>query len=345
MIVAWRSYFLKNLPSEILIEAGSKPEIIKSYLEQNIRIENDENYYGTPLTPVGVHELKVSDSRSREICFIAICRSLGIPSRFEPGRNIPQYWSDNKWIDLYFSDRPESDSEKGFIKLRTLQRDPEPQYYTNFTLARFENGRYNTLEYDFNKKVSEFAELELPEGSYMLVTGYRPDDKMILSDISFFELASHEHKNIDVNLRSMDRSRKELGTANLVPIMNSCRAGNSVQDNKGRSSVIIWFEPDQEPSRHIFNDLPAFKKEFDEWGGNFLFLSEKKAEAETRQLPGHSYFSDDPGLKLLKQSVKITDPFEIRLPLVIVVDSNGKITFMSSGYRIGIGEQILRNIE
>ncbi len=345
LMVAWRSYFLNHLKPDIIKEAGSKPDMIRAYLEKNIRINNDENYYGTPLTPVGVYELKVSDQHSRAICFIAICRSLGIPSRFEPGRNIPQYWSDNIWYDIYFSDQPEDTGEKGFIRFRTVQLNPEPQYYTNFTLARFENGRYNTLDYEFGKKISGFPELELPAGSYMLVTGYRPDDKIILSTITFFELSKGEHKKVDVNLRSAEKSLAVLGSADLTPIIRSCRKDNDFQESADKSSVIIWFEPDQEPSRHIFNDLPAFKKELDSWGGNFLFLSEKKIPGNFRELPEHSYFSDDPDLKLLKQSVKMKDTFQIKLPIVIVVDNSGKITFMSSGYRIGIGEQILRKIQ
>ena len=127
-----------------------------------------------PLTPEGVNELKVSDQHSRAICFVAICRSLGIPSRLEPGRNVPQYFLNNRWNDVYFSDQKQPDMNKGYIKLQSSDTKPVPEYYIHFTLARFEKGRYNTLEYDYNKKITDFKdELPLPPGHYMLVTGNR----------------------------------------------------------------------------------------------------------------------------------------------------------------------------
>ena len=65
-------------------------------------------------------------------------------------------------------------------------------------LHRFENGRYNTLEYDYNKKITDFKdELALPPGNYMLVTGNRLNDSKILSNITFFELSENEHKTLD----------------------------------------------------------------------------------------------------------------------------------------------------
>jgi transglutaminase-like putative cysteine protease len=202
LIVPWRHYFLTKLPSELVINGTRDPSLIIQYLNDNIKITNDENYYQTPITPVGVCELKVSDTGSRAICFVAICRSLGIPSRLEPGRNVPQYFFDKRWNDVYFSDQIQPDQNKGYIKLLSADKNPVPEYYIHFTIARFEGGRYNTLQYDYNKKISDFKEeLPLPPGNYMLVTGNRLNDIKILSNITFFDLAENEHKTIEVKIR------------------------------------------------------------------------------------------------------------------------------------------------
>ena len=203
MIVSWRSYFLKHLPAEIKHLASSNPLLIAEYLDKNIRIADSENYYNTPITPVGVDELRVSDSRSRTICFVAMCRSIGIPSRLEPGSNIPQYFLNSEWHDVFFSDQIKPQKNKGYIKLFSTQIKHVPEYYVRFTLARFDNGCYNTLEYDYNKKITDFTgELPLAPGSYMLVTGNRLSDSSILANISFFNLSEGEHKTIEVKLRN-----------------------------------------------------------------------------------------------------------------------------------------------
>jgi transglutaminase-like putative cysteine protease len=202
LISPWRNYFRTKLPIQLLRKAALNPLLIVQYLNDNIRIGEDQNYYNTPLTPIGVNELKVSDAGSRAICFVAICRSLGIPSRLEPGRNLPQYFFNQSWKDVYFADQKQPDQNKGYIRLQSVDTKPVPEYYIHFTLSRFEAGRYNTLEYDYNKKISGFKEeIPLPPGNYMLVTGNRLNDSKILSNISFFDLSGNEHKTIEVKLR------------------------------------------------------------------------------------------------------------------------------------------------
>jgi Transglutaminase-like superfamily len=202
IVVAWRSYFREKLPPQLSEKASADPSLIVQYLNENIKIADDENYYKTPITSKGVNELKVSDTGSRSICFVAICRSLGIPSRLEPGSNVPQYFFNNIWNDVCFANQKQLSQKKGFLKLISTETKPVPEYYIHFTIARFENGRYNTLEYDLNKKINDFKEeLSLTPGNYMLVTGNRLNDSKILSNISFFDLSEDEHKTIEVKLR------------------------------------------------------------------------------------------------------------------------------------------------
>jgi transglutaminase-like putative cysteine protease len=204
-IVAWRGYFLRSLPEDIKEMGEKDPVVIIRYLNDNIKIADSENYYGTPITPRGVFELKVSDTYSRDICFTAICRTLGIPARLEPGTNLPQYFLHGVWIDAVFANKEKQVPGKGYIRLITNDKNPVPEYYLHFTLARFENGRYNTLEFDYNRRVTDFKdELTLPAGHYMLVTGNRISDSRILSSISFLDLGEKEHKSVKIELRKPD---------------------------------------------------------------------------------------------------------------------------------------------
>lgn len=345
-IVPWRKYFMSNLPEQVLNGAVSDPSVIMRYLDTEIRIAEDENYYNTPITPIGVNELKVSDKQSRDICFVAICRTLGIPSRLEHGRNIPQYYKDNIWHDVYFSDQKQPDQIKGYIKLESSDIKPVPEYYIHFTLARFENGRYNTLEYEFNKKITDFKEeLSLPPGHYMLVTGNRLIDGRILSNISFFDLSANEHKRLYVDIRKDKSEKKILGKADLEKIFKL--AGNSAipqSCTKVNGQVIIWIDPEQEPTKHILNDLPLLKTELDSWGGNFLFLSDSGSPSQITGLPVNSTFGADKGLACLQNYVDFKSSSPLNLPLIVVTDKEGNIYYYSSGYRIGVGEQILKSL-
>jgi transglutaminase-like putative cysteine protease len=351
ILVPWRHYFQTRLPSGLKSDASANPSIVVRFLNENIRIAEDENYYGTPITPIGVCELKVSDAGSRAICFVAICRSLGIPSRLEPGRNVPQYFFDKEWIDVYFSDQTPPDQNKGYIRFHSEETKPVPEYYIQFTLARFENGRYNTLEYDFNKKISEFKdELPLPPGHYMLVTGNRLSDSKILTNLSFFDLAENEHKTIDVKIRKDLSERKILGNIDIKKVSSLYPLSSTSQAcSNEKGTVIFWIEPEKEPAKHILNDLPFLKAEFDKWGGKFLFLSVTGSGNDLAQqlvsvkgLPVNTFAGIDENMMVLKNFVRLNQPSDLNLPVTIVADKDGNILFLSTGYRIGIGEQILK---
>jgi len=353
IIRPWRGYFIKNLPEEIMEKGPNDPSLIVDFLNRRIKIANGENYYKTPISPQGVFELCVSDDESRAICFVAICRTLGIPSRLEPGRNVPQYFKNDAWNDVYFNDQKPPVSIKGYIKLTSADTKPVPEYYIHFTLARFEEGRYITLDYEYNKKISDFKEeIPLPPGDYMLVTGNRLNDSKILSSVSFFSLAENEKKTIEVNLRKDLSENKILGKINLNNILSliSDKTSSLCRGND-KGLVIIWIEPDKEPTKHIFNDLPLLKTELDLWGGDFLFLTDSDQNMNTfnpgslKGLPVLTHFSSDNNLEVLRKSIELSEPADIRLPFVVMTDKNGNIIFTSSGYRIGIGEQILKNAE
>jgi transglutaminase-like putative cysteine protease len=360
MLVPWRHYFLTKLQYQLRISGSLEPSLIVKYLNDNIRIADIENYYQTPLTPVGVNELKVSDAASRAICFVAICRTFGIPCRLEPGSNVPQYFVNNNWNDVYFSDQKHPDKNKAYLKLQSPDTKPVPEYYIHFTVARFEGGRYNTLEYDYNKKISDFKEeLQLPPGQYMLVTGDRISDSKVLSNISFFDLIPNEHKTLDVKIRKDVSERKIIGKIDLKKINAlSLMPGTSQSCVNDKGLVVIWIDPEKEPAKHIFNDLPLLKNELDAWGGKFLFLSEGNGRDFSQQtsgnlnnpenikgLPANTSFGIDNQLAVLKNSVKLNFPSEINLPVVVMADKDGNIFFLSTGYRIGIGEQILKYIK
>lgn len=353
MLGPWRSYFRSALPEQLVTKSRQDPSLIISYINENIKLDEEENYYKTPVTPIGVHELKISDSWSRSICFVAICRSMGIPARLEEGRLIPQYYKDSVWHDVYFAGEVPPSEKKGYIRISSTENKPVPEYYTHFTLARFENGRYITLAYDYNRKATEFREeISLPPGKYMLVTGNRISDSRILSDLTFFELRENEHKKITITLRKETTESTNLGHIDIEAISKLFQDNNNmITSIKNHGLVLIWIDPDNEPTRHIFNDLPILKSELDSWGGYFVFLNAKTSLAtgfdpsSLKGLPLNSLFSNDNNFEIFNSALSVNSLSGNNLPHVLVSDNEGNIVYASSGYRIGVGEQILKHIK
>lgn len=97
--------------------------------------------------------------------------------------------------------------------------------------------------------------------------------------------------------------------------------------------------------------MPAQAESLDQWGGGVLFMipDDKLSVAfdatAFKGLPTNTIWGTDFGRALLGQAagalqVDIQDNF----PLTLYLNDNGGILYYSLGYRIGIGENLLRTI-
>ena len=351
ILTAWRSYLLDYFDDTQKEDFIDDPAMLADWLASNIKQQDDMNYYRVPVSPEGVLKTGYADELSMKILFVACCRSLGIPARLEPGTNILQFYGEEEWQDVSFGDRAINEEKRACLKL-SFEGSPgsSAEYYRHFTLARFENGRYETLDYEYNRKVSSFDDcLFLPPGEYMLVTGNRTDDTGILSSIRFFNLEPGAKKNLNFELREEMKTLEVLGQIDLDQAFLYESTAAELQEYADRGLLIVWIDHNREPSKHILNDLPLVKRELDELGCQLIFLSDPAARSASydpeqfRGLPVKSMFAFDRDLEILK-SLRGEPTSSVQLPFVIYSGPEGNIYYMSEGYRIGIGEQILKTI-
>lgn len=348
MLTSYRGYFQNTFSSEFQAEALKNPEVITDYINRTIKIDDGENHYETPLTPKGVNEIKISDINSRKIFFVAVCRSLGIPARLTPGSNVPSYYFDSTWNDVYFHDENAPDGRKGFLKLVSRDKNPVPEYYTHFTIARFESGRYRSLSYDYGKKLTDFkSELELVPGNYMIVTGNRQANGDVLSSLEFFSISSGEHVTREIKLRETENELEDHGNLDLIAF-HELPGIDSGPVNQSLPLLLAFIEPDKEPTKHFLNDLARVKHDVESWGGKVVMVVREGYDLDEGQLKGlpekTTILKAVPGQVLESLWVSGTRP-TLNNPVVIIASPDGKIRFLSAGYRIGTAEQILRIIK
>ena len=118
----------------------------------------------------------------------------------------------------------------------------------------------------------------------------------------------------------------------------------------GKHSVLVVLDPDKEPSKHILNDLGPYVDQFNKWGGQFVVAmpAEKAGQAgvlKTYQLPTKIVSGIDPNDQILNAvSAIYGSGLKDKLPLVLFCDASGNVYLFSSGYKIGMGEQLLKII-
>ena len=342
---------IKEMPDELLRMFRTHPASLSGWIDTAITVTDTDNYYGTPIIPAGVYRLRTADNHSRDIFFVAVCRTAGIPSRLAPGTGRPQYHESGKWHDVWFTGESRPSGNPGIVNFISARKESEPEYHVHFTLARVEEGKYNTLDFGYGVKISDMPRaISLDPGTYMLTTGNRDENGNVLASVSFITLDPGGEVTIMVDLRETPQSSLSGGKISLTGELLSY-AGEKINLNSPseKGYVFIWIEPGREPTRHILNDLPRLKKEFDAWGGRFIFLTDPArtpegfSPDEISGTPGNALFATDTDLEFMTAALG-KGSSERPLPVVVCCDADGDILFSSEGYRIGTGEQILKKI-
>jgi len=328
--------------------------VLIRWIRENIQVNTVANKHSrAPLSPIGVYNLRVADPESRNIFFVAVCRTFGIPARLNPETQIPEYNRNGEWLRAGFDAEVVVQPEKGLIKLIDRNNPVAPQYYLHYTIGFLKDGFYRTLEFPEGGKLTNTEKpIELEVGQYSLITGNRLEDGSVLSQMTFFTVEKGKLTTVPVELRKQSGELKPSGKLNLDQL-NLEKEGKTMSLATlvaGKHSVLVVLDPDKEPSKHILNDLGPYIDHFNKWGGKFVFAmpAEKAGQAgvlKTYQLPAQTESGIDPNGNILKAiSAIYGDGLKDKLPLVLFCDQTGNVYLFSSGYKIGMGEQLLKMI-
>ncbi len=357
LISSYKEFFQKKFSIDFIQNAQKDISVLFNWINKNIKIDDDSNTSRIPLKPRGVYELKYADKLSRNIFFVGICRSFNIPARLEETRGIPQYYRNGTWNDVYFQSKTISNQPKGLLVLNYLPMNKElkPEYYTHFTIGRFDGSGYQTLDYEFADAFKSFpAKLSLDTGKYVLITGVRLQDGTVLSRLKFFSIATNKEKMLLLEFR--DKTSVNANGYGFIPLeyefdIFKTTLKKSIKELSSKSGMVfVWMDPDSEPTKHTMNDILKFKSNFDQWPGSILFLVKPDwimssfTPTNYPNLPTKSFFAIDQRDYLSVVEKAIKQQFDNNYPIVLVIDNTGKVMFFSAGYKIGNGEEILKKI-
>ncbi len=342
----FRSEILSKFKSEFKDSNKLNSSTVENWINKNIKLEEGDNYYKTPLTPIGSLDLKISDQESRDILYVAICRSFGIASRIEPATLMPQYYSKEKWHNVQFKVNTEKEEAYGYITLQntTTDFDIDPEYFKNFTIARVQDGKYKSLEFEFMKKLSTFdAKLPLQEGTYMLTTSNRKLNGGVLSKLSFFEVKANTTTPVKVAIQKINYSNQVYCDLKLD--------GNSQLSDLAKDQLLIigWLAPDKEPTKHALVDFNKLKAKFENTKVSIAFIVPKEKQtasfdSKNQKLPKQVQFIEDDHL-LQQLEIKTGQNLINEYPVFCIVKPNSDVIYLNKGYKIDIGLEMLKLVQ
>ena len=344
----------------------NNPEYLVEWVKDNIKVRDDLNPLSIPVMPGGVLKARIADTHSRNIFFVAAARSLGIPARIEPVAKKVQYYN-NKWVDVDFEKSGQAVTNQGYITsdYKPVKSLDNPQYYSHFTIAKIlPDATLKTLDFDSESQV-DMGEgntwkgllqkpLALDEGDYILITGSRMASGKVLSRMSFFTVEAGKTTPVELVMRENSDDIQVIGSINAEAKYNKADTGEetSILNITGRGYFIIGIlGARQEPTNHAMRDIAKLKSDFEKWNRSMILLFKNEQnfkqfdKNEFGDLPSTITYGIDSNGKItnmVNDAMNLNDSSS--LPVFIIADTFGRVIFVSQGYTIGLGEQMMKVI-
>lgn len=359
MLTAYRSFFQKEISKKDAEQFCADPNALAEWCRKNLTLRDDLCCVGTFISPKGVWRSRTADRVSRDIFFVAVARSLGIPAWIDGVTGNVFYQKNGSDIQLDFESGISGAAETGQLKLdySAIPQLGDPEYLRHFTLSKYNGTGFTLLNYpDFAKWSALFKDASsLDEGYYMMVSGSRLADGGVLSQVSFFNIKKGEQTNGELLVRDNTEAVKVVGNFDSESKFVDAVTGEetTVLKAAGRGLfVLAVLGVGQEPTDHTLKDIAVKAKDFDVCGRKMILLFpnraayEKYLTAPASGLPEHVIWGIDTDSMIQNQLLEALNlEANTQLPIFIIGDTFNRIVFTSHGYTIGLGERLLKIID
>ena len=338
---------------------------LEDWCNQNIRLDKDHNPQQLRMLPMSVYREKLTDELGRNIFFVSVARSLGMPARINEVNGKPQYYADGKWIDVFApSAKAQNSQAKITLDYKEAAHNDNPKYYIHFTLSKLDEGRLDlqTFPEEATWKDDFVKGQAMDTGEYVLTTGTRMASGKVLAHLQRIHL--DKDQAVAFTLRESQEDVQVIGSLNAEDIYHDkqLNTDKSLLSTTGRGYYVLAIvAPNQEPTNHAMRDISVYKDEFEKWGRKMIFLFQNEDEAqrfnfaEFNQLPETVVWGTDVDGKIRQEvweQMKLTSPIpeqssptrSLSLPVFLVCDTFNRVVFCLQGYTINLGEQLLKVI-
>ena len=357
MITPYKAFFKEQFNYDERRFFAGDPQRWVKWCRENIKVDGSWNPLSLCMSPKGVWEMRIADPHSRDIFFVSGARAMGIPARIDEVTGKTQYMENYKWIDVNFDaaateirNAPQGTLRATYTPTRF---NDNPRYYSHFSISKIVDGRLQLLGYPEEGVTWESLLKEgttMDTGHYFMMTGTRMADGSVLAHLTFFTIRNGKERLIKYVQRESSEELQVIGDFNSENIFYDTTEGRerSLLSATGRGYYIIAvIAPGSEPTNHFLRDVMPYKEEFEKWGQKMVLLFRDKDEAsrfvnDFPNLPSTVVWGTDVNDKIYNEIVanmKLENPTR---PLILVADTFNRVVFVSQGYSIGLGEQLVK---
>lgn len=338
-LTCWRKELVAYFSEEEKAEFCQDPKAIGRWIKEQIIYEPEREYDSSITTPAALMKVRSGSPKSQDILFVAICRSFGIPARLNPEDGRPEYW--NLDANTFLDGMPKKGKEEAPVSFVLISPKEETWIYrTNWTLARLEEGRYQTLDLSGSQWENGQLELQLSPGSYRLITSRRMPTGAQFAREYRFQVRGDQDNHI-LHISTRETRLADLLSEKPIPDFPLYEADGSAvslsEITGGQASLLLWLEENQEPTEHILNELREVPAQIIFVLRNPEVRKNPHIAQVLDQMPEIRVLYDDfrDNMAMLARRMYV-DPES--LPLAVVCKEGLTGVYASAGYQVGLGD-------
>jgi hypothetical protein len=369
----WQQYILApRISNEMLTPyrqvlgkafAGLDAAVIAQWVRDSISIENTRNPQKLCMSPIGVFRHRTTDAHSRDIFFVAACRSVGIPARIDEVTGKVQVVEQGarskeqeEWQDVLFNSKELPLKGAGgclSLTYNDFAIKENPSYYSQFSLSRLQNGTLTLQEFPEEATWKDtFAQgVRMDAGQYLLVSGTRMADGSVLAHLDFFGLKAGAVQKQTLKLRDNADELRVIGNFNCENYFTNYKGVHkTLLESNGRGYyVVALIRDNHEPSTHILHECEEANIYLSQWPHLFIMLfptweefqSFRSHRQDFDRLPDNFIFGvADPETIEAMHIQELTHGSQ-ELPILLMGDTFNRVVWFQQGYTIGIVDQIM----
>lgn len=353
---AYRAALQEALEGNMAATFRKDPAVLVDWCRNNLRIVEEHNLRLVPILPCHVWRARLADRNSRDLFFVAACRSLGIPAWRDPITGRIHYRHNDRTCDVDFETPRAVTTDYGILKIAYTPTVAVPalRYYNHFTLSRLENGHLRPLHFDDNEDCARLfgAGVRLEAGDYALVCGTRLGSGDVLADLTVFTIRKEERTDITLRLPEERRDGSVCGMFNPEVAFTDMRGGRRIlrEAMEDDWSVVGILGAGEEPTNHALHDIAACGPVLERLGYPLVLLFESEENAarfhaqDFPSLPATVTLGIDTSGEVRRRLSEGASLAADARPLLAVTDGFGRIRYISSGYSIGLGERLVKEL-
>lgn len=328
-------------------EFKKDPQKIWKYIREKITYNENDDYSTLLSTPAGTLKNGFGNLMSKKILYVSICRTLGIPARLNPVVQEAEVYREGSFVRITGMEENTEHLESTLLILKRKDGE-EWNYHQDWTIGRYRQGYFVTLDYQEMEFEGKELRLELEPGYYRILTTNRlpggdqlaAECKVCLKKGRPVELILHKRtrpaEKLLVSYQLEDFEIEEKGERKRISALTESRV-----------YIFAFLKPGEEPTEHVLNEMNQYSESLRGKEVGICFLLERHAiqkttawEKAVKAFPEAKIADcsfDDMAASVARRMYADADKF----PLLVIVNPGLRGIYACSGYNVGSVKLIL----